>query len=164
VAKVGVFVNMPARDVARLADTLHLDWIQLHGEEPPEVVAALKPRRVIRALPCGQGGLPAVVRYLEMCETHGGIPDALLADAAAGSTYGGTGLTADWSQLLPPRCWLRDIPLVLAGGLKPDNVASAVTTVQPDAVDTASGVESSPGKKDRDRLHTFVTAARHAFA
>jgi phosphoribosylanthranilate isomerase len=164
VAKVGVFVNMPSSDVARLADRLRLDWIQLHGDEPPEVIAELKPRRVIRALPCGKGGLPAVVQYLEKCESEGGLPDALLADAAAGSAYGGTGLTAEWGQLVPPRSWLHSIPLILAGGLRPDNIASAIATVQPDAVDTASGVEVSPGKKDRDRLHAFVNTARHAFA
>jgi len=163
VAKVGVFVNMPVAEVMARADSLQLDWIQLHGDETPEAIAELSPRRVIRALPCGPNALPTVVAYLERCQKLGALPGALLADAAAGTTYGGTGRTADWNQLTPPRDWLHDIPLVLAGGLTPDNVAAAIGTVQPDAVDTASGVESSPGKKDLDRVQRFVTAARHAF-
>jgi len=164
VAKVGVFVNMPVPDVARLVDGLQLDWIQLHGDEPPEAIAELSPRRVIRALPCGQGALPRVVQYLERCAALSALPAALLADAAAGAAYGGTGRTANWDQLAPPREWLATMSLVLAGGLTADNVALAIAAVQPDAVDTASGVECLPGKKDRDRLCEFVAAARHAFA
>ena len=162
VAKVGVFVNMSPSHVAAIADRLQLDWIQLHGDEPPESIAELKPRRVIRALPCGPGGVPTVVQYLRRCKASCAVPAALLADAVAGGSYGGTGRTAAWSELVLPREWLQDIPLILAGGLTPENVAAAINVVQPQAVDTASGVEASPGKKDTPLLKEFVRAARES--
>ncbi|MCE9555138.1 MAG: phosphoribosylanthranilate isomerase [Planctomycetes bacterium] len=160
VAKVGVFVNMPPTNVADIADRLQLDWIQLHGDEPPEAIAELAPRRVIRALPCGPGGLKTVVAFFQHCKALGSMPAALLADAAAGNSYGGTGRTAAWSELVLPREWLHGIPLVLAGGLTPENVAKAVDTVQPQSVDTASGVESAPGRKYAPLLKSFVSAAK----
>ncbi len=85
---------------------------------------------------------------------------ALLLDAAAGAgQYGGTGLSADWQTAahLAATC-----ALLLAGGLRPDNVAEAVRQVHPWGVDVASGVESAPGRKDPARMRAFVTAARNA--
>lgn len=160
VAKVGVFVNMPPTNVAAIADRLQLDWIQLHGDELPEAITELAPRPVIRALPCGPGGLPTVIKYLERCRALGALPAALLADAVSAGSYGGTGRTAAWGELVGPREWLHGIPLILAGGLTPENVAEAVDTVQPRAVDTASGVESAPGRKLALMLKAFVSAAK----
>ena len=162
VAKVGVFVNTPPGEVAAIADRLNLDWIQLHGDERPEDIRELAPRRVIRAMPCRVAGLSAVINYLERCRTLGTLPAALLADAAVSGAYGGTGRTAAWSELVPPREWLLGIPLILAGGLTPENVASAIEAVRPHGVDTASGVECSPGVKDGPRMREFVTAAKNA--
>lgn len=159
VAKVGVFVNISPTNVTAIADRLNLDWIQLHGDELPDAISELAPRRVIRALPCGPGGLPVVVAYLKRCRELDALPAALLADAAAGGSYGGTGRTAAWSELAPPREWLQGIPLILAGGLTAENVAEAVGAVLPQAVDTASGVEREPGRKHAPLLKAFVNAA-----
>ena len=162
VAKVGVFVNMPPGEVAATADRLHLDWIQLHGDEPPEALTELAPRHVIRALPCSAARMRAVNKYLERCRTLGTVPAALLADAAISGAYGGTGRTAAWTELAPPHDWLLGIPLILAGGLTAANVASAIEAVRPHGVDTASGVESSPGVKDGQQIREFVSAAKFA--
>jgi phosphoribosylanthranilate isomerase len=78
-------------------------------------------------------------------------------------TLGGTGATADWSRIVRERDALLGLPLVLAGGLTPENVAAAIETVRPDAVDVASGVEASAGRKDADRVRRFVTAAQRAW-
>ncbi len=85
----------------------------------------------------------------------------LLLDSQTDGQFGGTGATADWQQIAQ---WRKAcaIPLVLAGGLTPQNVAAAVAAVHPDAVDTASGVESSPGRKDPALVQAFVAAARRA--
>jgi phosphoribosylanthranilate isomerase len=92
------------------------------------------------------------------------MPDAVLIDADAGAAYGGTGHTADWALIVKQRDMLGDIPLILAGGLTPTNVAAAIAAVRPDAVDVASGVEREPGKKDHELVKRFITAAREAFA
>jgi phosphoribosylanthranilate isomerase len=91
-------------------------------------------------------------------------PDAILVDAAAAGQFGGTGNTVDWKSLSGYDAWLNGIPLILAGGLTPDNVAEAIRIVRPHAVDVASGVESAPGKKDPAKMRDFVAAARAAFA
>jgi phosphoribosylanthranilate isomerase len=162
-ACVGVFVNHAAADVVAISRRLALDWIQLHGDESPELIAELGASRVIRALPCGPAGRPQVEDYLAKCRELRAVPAALLADAAAGTTYGGTGRTADWNELAPPHDWLQGIPLILAGGLNPENVAAAIRTVKPVGVDTASGVEASPGRKDPRRVKQFIQLARDAF-
>jgi len=161
---VGVFVNRSASDIVAMAERLKLDWIQLHGDEPPEVIAELGPARVIRALPCGSGDSRHLAAYLKKCRELGASPAALLADAFAGSAYGGTGRTADWNELAPPHDWLQHVPLILAGGLDPENVSAAIAAVCPAAVDAASGVEASPGKKDAQRMRDFVSAAQAALA
>jgi phosphoribosylanthranilate isomerase len=91
------------------------------------------------------------------------LPDAVLIDAAATGQYGGTGTTVSWNGLADFRRWLHNVPLILAGGLTPDNVAEAIRVVRPHAVDVASGVESSPGKKDHIKIRDFVAAAVSAF-
>jgi len=162
VAKVGVFVNTPADQICATFDDLGLDWIQLHGDEPPEFLRDLVGRPVIRALRCGPQGLAPIAEYVARSQALGCAPQTLLLDAHAAGSYGGTGQMIDWS-ILKTEAWLRGIPLVLAGGLKPENVAQAIQLAQPRAVDTASGVESSPGIKDAERVKAFVAAAREAF-
>jgi len=166
-ACVGVFVNETAETILPLADEVGLDWIQLHGDEPPELVGLLKDRKVIRALRLNVAdGLTEetgkVARYLRECRVHGQLPDAVMLDARVAGSFGGTGRSLDWQALAPPRDWLCDLPLVLAGGLTPDNVSEAVDAMQPQAVDVASGVESSPGRKDPLLVERFVRAARAA--
>ncbi len=163
VVKVGVFVNASRDEVRRTFDDLGLDLAQLHGDEPPEFLAELEGRPVMRAFRCRQTGLAPVYAYLDRCRELGCLPHMILIDSYKEGIFGGTGETADWSELAryasigghPERP-----PLVLAGGLRPDNVAQAIRMVRPRAVDTASGVESSPGRKDPDLVRAFVEAAR----
>ncbi|HUT12619.1 MAG TPA: phosphoribosylanthranilate isomerase [Thermoguttaceae bacterium] len=161
--KVGLFVNAAAEEVCRTFDRLDLDLIQLHGDEPPAFLAELGDRPVIRAFRVGPDGLRPACEYLRRCRELGCLPRLLLVDAYVKGAYGGTGSVADWDALqkIPPGETFP--PMVLAGGLTPHNVAEAIRTVRPAAVDTASGVESSPGKKDPAAVEAFVQAARAAF-
>jgi phosphoribosylanthranilate isomerase len=162
--KVGVFVNADAREICETFDRLGLDLIQLHGDEPPEMLPELGERPVVRAVRLGPEGLRPVEEYLARCRALGVVPQAVLVDALVEGLYGGSGKTADWAALgrYPTGGTLP--PLVLAGGLTPENVAEAIRAVRPAAVDTASGVESSPGRKDPARVAAFVRAAREALA
>lgn len=161
--KVGLFVNAPAEEVCRTFDRLGLDLIQLHGDEPPTFLTQLGHRPVMRAFRLGPAGLAAVASYLEDCRRLDCMPRMALVDAHVEGEYGGTGQVADWQVLGRYPHDQEHPPLVLAGGLTPDNVAEAIRTVQPAAVDTASGVESSPGRKDPAAVEAFVRAARAAF-
>ncbi len=164
VVRVGVFVNAPVAEVIETFDRLALHLIQLHGDEPPEYLGQLGPRPVIRAFRMGPGGLDSIEPYLVRCEALGTLPRMVLADAYRRGQYGGTGQEADWQALAryPALPW--KLPLVLAGGLHPDNVAEAIRRVRPAAVDTASGVEESPGRKSAQAVRQFVAAARAAFS
>jgi phosphoribosylanthranilate isomerase len=159
VQRVGVFVNATDDEVCRIFDHLQLDLIQLHGDEPPEYLLSLGDRPVLRAFRLGPRGVGPIVQYLDQCEAGGAMPQALLIDAHQPGAYGGTGVTADWQLLADGRNDLPALPLVLAGGLNADNVAEAVATVAPHAVDTCSGVESQPGIKDPQLVRRFVAAA-----
>jgi phosphoribosylanthranilate isomerase len=163
VLRVGLFVDAPAETICGAYDALGLDLIQLHGDEPPEFLAELGDRPVMRAFRVGAEGLRPVADYLGRCRELGTVPAMVLVDAFVADQRGGTGKTADWDALVAERHLLGDAKLVLAGGLTPDNVADAIRRVRPDAVDTASGVESSPGQKDHDAVRRFVAAARQAF-
>jgi phosphoribosylanthranilate isomerase len=154
--RVGVFVNSVRDEMARVADLVGLDLLQLHGEEPPEALAGL-PRRALKAVRVGKGFAPEeATRYL-------GHAAGLLVDTRlTGETAlpGGSGVPFDWSlvQGLAGR-----VPfLMLAGGLSPGNVEAAVMAVRPQAVDVSSGVESLPGKKDPARVRAFLAAVRRA--
>ena len=147
VARVGLFVNATDDEVCTAYDHLGLDFIQLHGDEPPEYLLALGRRPVIRAFRLGPSGLAPILRYLEACNLPEINLQAVLIDAYDPERYGGTGEKADWKQLADQRTMLGGLPLVLAGGLNAANVAEAILTVRPDAVDTASGVENEPGEK-----------------
>ncbi len=161
--KVGLFVNAAEEEVCETFDRLGLDLIQLHGDEPPTFLARLGGRPVMRAFRLGEAGLGPVWGYVENCRLLACMPRLVLVDACVKGSYGGTGQVADWRALTQ---YPRDSsapPLVLAGGLTPDNVAEAIRTVRPAAVDTASGVESGPGRKDPAAVEAFVRAARRAF-
>jgi phosphoribosylanthranilate isomerase len=162
VCKVGLFVNAPALEVGRLFDQLGLDLIQLHGDEPPEYLAGLGGRPVMRAFRLGASGLEPITRYLTRCRQLEALPQLVLIDSLVAGSYGGTGQVANWT--LAGRYPRENPPLVLAGGLTPANVAESIRTVRPAAVDTASGVESSPGRKDLDLVGQFIAAARAALA
>lgn len=163
VVRVGLFVNATSDAIRQAHGELGLGLVQLHGDETPEQLAELSDLPVMRALRCGPNCMQEVGDYLQRCRGLGCSPQMVLLDAFQPGTYGGTGRTADWSQIAAQREVLGSVPLVLAGGLTSDNVAEAISTVRPQAVDTSSGVESKPGQKDRRHVFDFVQAAQAAF-
>ncbi len=146
---VGVFVNSPVDDVKNILETCSLDLAQLHGDETPEIFAQLAPC-VFKAF----RGIPSDVTGYERYEAP-----TFLVDAAVKGVYGGSGVTADWSAVAE---LAKRYPLLLAGGLTPENVADAVRQVKPWGVDVASGVESAPGEKDAAKMSAFVKAVKRA--
>jgi len=164
VTKVGVFVNSGADEINEIAARLDLDFLQLHGDEPPEFLGNFAQHKIIRAFRCGDDGFSAIAQYLESCQALGRIPDAVLLDANQPGQYGGTGQAIDWHSVAQCREVLLDVPLVLAGGLTPFNITEAIDAARPDAVDVASGVESAPASKDVMLIRAFCTNAKKAFA
>lgn len=144
---VGVFVNSTVDEIKNILETCSLDLAQLHGDETPETFAQLAPRafKAFRGIPSDITGY----------ERNDG--PAFLVDAAVKGVYGGSGVTADWSAAAE---LAKKYPLLLAGGLTPENVADAVRQVKPWGVDVASGVESNPGEKDAAKMSAFVKAVR----
>jgi phosphoribosylanthranilate isomerase len=168
VTKVGVFVNAALDAILAARDSLQLALIQLHGDEPPEFLAELCRASggapVMRAFRLGPGGLAEIDAYLRTCRRLGCPPALVLLDAHRAGIFGGTGETCDWS-LAAEYHQLEDAPpLVLAGGLTPDNVATAILQVRPFAVDTASGVETGVGKKDAEKMRRFAAEAARQLA
>ncbi len=166
IVKVGLFVNAEAEEIRRLYDELGLNLIQLHGDEPPAMLGELSPRPVMRAFRLGSDYLYPVGSYLRHCQHLQCMPCMTLIDAHLEGVYGGTGQVVDWEVLTTYQAIRPEEPippLVLAGGLTPQNVAEAIRTARPAAVDTASGVESSPGRKDPAAVTEFARAAREAF-
>lgn len=169
---VGVFVNHTFKQVNYFCQRSHCP-VQLHGDDSPQHVARVKKAQlewsepnwiqVIWARRLGEGGIATLAADLEEAARAGAKPDAVLVDAAAGSAYGGTGVALDWKSLAGYESRLGDTPLILAGGLTPDNIAEAIRIVRPAAVDVASGVESAPGKKDPAKVRDFVANALGAF-
>ncbi|MCE9644721.1 MAG: phosphoribosylanthranilate isomerase [Chloroflexi bacterium] len=144
---VGVFVNSSVDEVKDILEACSLDLAQLHGDETYEIFAQLEPN-VFRAF----RGIPSDVIGYERSEAP-----AFLVDAAVKGVYGGSGVTANWSAATE---LAKKYPLLLAGGLTPENVADAVRQVKPWGVDVASGVESAPGEKDAIKMSAFVKAVR----
>jgi phosphoribosylanthranilate isomerase len=157
---VGLFVNRPAEEVARIADQLGLVYLQLHGDEPPEDLRVLDRFWIIRAFRLGSvADIGAMNDYLERARATGRSPDAVLVDAHVPGRVGGTAtlVAEDVLAEIPP------LPrLILAGGLTAENVAERVAQARPWMVDVASGVESSPGRKDAVKVAAFIQAARRA--
>lgn len=166
VARIGVFVNATTDWICETAGRVGLDWVQLHGDEPAELIGQLPDDlRVIRAWRINESGYMPLADYLAACHESGRVPDALLLDAFSRSEYGGTGKTLDWETLSRQSIRFALESVILAGGLTPENVAEAIRAAGSvvAAVDTASGVESSPGVKDPARVRAFVAAAATAF-
>jgi len=163
---IGVFVNASTETILHTARTIGLTGIQFHGDETPEQIHACMQQlpgiKCIRALRVSAGRVAdclAAVSALQRLIR----PDAVLLDAFVPGQYGGTGQTVDPSV---PAAWrlAPRPPLVLAGGLTPENVARTIAVSAPFGVDTASGVESSPGMKDAAKIRRFVQEATQAFA
>lgn len=164
IVKVGLFVNEGVEAVTKAFDTLGLDLIQLHGDEPPEYLAELSPRPMMKVFRLGVDGLQPIEKYLENCRRQAvGELVSILLDSHVTGVYGGTGTVADWATCAAFAKNPSHPPLVLAGGLTPENVGQAIRAVRPIAVDTASGVEASRGKKDRRLVASFIENARAAF-
>lgn len=147
---VGVFVDATLDEIRRVRDEVGLECVQLHGDEPPELLAQLLPH-AYKALRAGDASV------IDRVRAYPG--EHVLLDASVPGMPGGTGRTFDWALA---RGVARERKLTLAGGLLPENVAAAVALVQPYCVDVASGVEVSPGRKDLARMRAFVAAARGA--
>jgi phosphoribosylanthranilate isomerase len=148
VLSVGVFVNEESAVVRDLAARLGLDWVQLHGAEPPDYCRSLG-RRVMK------GFRVQDKNSLKDLEAYRGAVQAFLLDTYKKGQVGGTGETFDWELARQAQGYG---PIVLAGGLTPANVVLAIKTAQPQAVDVASGVEAAPGKKDPEKLRAFFKA------
>ena len=155
IVKVGVFAGASSREAAAVADACGLDAIQIYLDDPSErgIVPIAAKFRVIRAVRIGSHEDAQKAARLEA--------DAVLLDSKAESALGGSGVSFDWSALAGLSF---DSPVILAGGLNPDNVAEAVRIVRPYSVDVSSGVESSPGKKDPGKIKAFIEAVRLADA
>lgn len=162
--RVGVFVNSPADEVCRICDTVGLDAIQLHGDEPPEFVTDLGERPVLKAFRVRSLDLAEPLDYLRKCQALGVRLQAVLLDAYQPHQYGGTGDTLNWTELAEASQRLGGMPVIVAGGLTPKNVVQAIAEAHPSGIDTASGVERSPGRKDSALVEAFVAAARSALA
>jgi phosphoribosylanthranilate isomerase len=164
IKRIGVFVNAPADDICGICQDALIRTVQLHGDESPDVLRQLSARfDMIRACRLDARGITAIEENVRACSAAAGSRLlAVLVDGATAGSYGGTGRTVDWRQLSGHESRI-EIPLILAGGLTPDNVAEAIHIVRPHAVDVASGVEASPGKKDHSKVRDFVAAAREAF-
>jgi phosphoribosylanthranilate isomerase len=161
VEAVGVFVNHSAADIRAICQSCGLTTIQLHGDEPPELVAELSAEfRIVRAFRIGTEGLVALARYLNTCARSGAPPWACLADAKVEGCYGGTGHTAPWDLIARDYTAAEWPPLILAGGLRPENVGEAIRIVRPWGVDVAGGVESSVACKDVTLVRQFVQNAK----
>ncbi|HEX8557275.1 MAG TPA: phosphoribosylanthranilate isomerase [Pyrinomonadaceae bacterium] len=150
---VGVFVNEPSpEEVERVAGESGVGAVQLHGDETPEFCRALRGLKTIKALRVGPG--------YDVASAAAYPADAVLLDAYVAGEFGGTGRTFDWSLARRTR---DAVPrLLLAGGLRPENVAAAVAAVRPYAVDVCSGVETTPGRKSHALIRLFVERVREA--
>ncbi|MFN3309034.1 MAG: phosphoribosylanthranilate isomerase [Anaerolineales bacterium] len=154
---VGVFVNQSAAEIRHILERCDLDLAQLSGDEGLEDQEVLG-ERAYKALRISK---TFQVLSLEERIYRRKTPPALLVDASVPGEYGGTGRPADW-QVAAQIALAR--PIFLAGGLTPLNVAEAIRQVRPWGVDVASGVETAPGKKDREKITAFIENARQAFA
>jgi phosphoribosylanthranilate isomerase len=153
---VGVFVGTPLRQVCAIAYQLGLRGVQTYEDDPPAEdtfpFAHVPAFRVKDA-----AALDRVRRFVEVATRLGRRPSAVLIDSHVEGQMGGTGHAAPWELL---RGFDPGAPVILAGGLTPENVAEAVALVRPWGVDVASGVEGAPGRKDPDKVARFIRAAR----
>jgi phosphoribosylanthranilate isomerase len=147
---VGVFVNPTLDEVARAADAVGLTMIQLHGDEGPSFCAEAARRTGCKVIKAARVRSRADIQALSAFHT-----DYHLLDSHVRGRPGGTGETFSWEIA---RAHRRPVPVILSGGLTPENVSHAIGIVRPFAVDVASGVERSPGHKDPEKLEAFAAA------
>jgi phosphoribosylanthranilate isomerase len=150
ISRVGVFVDADDALIDQAIKACNLDTLQFHGDESPAFCNRFKPLKVWKAFRVASAD---VLRVTPKYET-----DAWLLDAAVSGLLGGSGQHFDWEIAVKAKALGR--PIILAGGLRPDNVWSAVERVRPYAVDVSSGVESAPGVKDAVKVRAFIAAAK----
>ena len=159
IGTVGVFVNMPAAEVNAIADSCNLDWVQLSGDEPWEYCREIS-RPVIKTIRIKQGQSPEQI--LADLATGAKILTPkkylYLLDSELKGRYGGTGTIFDWNLA---RQAAEQFPVIIAGGLTPENVAEVIKMVAPLGVDVSSGVETD-GVKDIAKIKAFIEAVRKA--
>jgi phosphoribosylanthranilate isomerase len=156
---VGVFANQDVAEVARVVDVAGLDVVQLHAEATEARIAEL--RETVNA------AIWPVVRVSDVLPDEIAAlldaSDGLLLDAFSPNGLGGTGTSFRWESIAAELQMIRrDRPIILAGGLRPENVGEAIAALSPDIVDVSSGVESAPGIKDHERMRAFRDAVTHA--
>ncbi len=144
---IGVFVNSSIEEINKTMQLCNLDLAQLHGDETADIASALD-GKAFKAF----HGIPAEVERFARNESP-----AFLVDASVKGVYGGSGVTTDWKGAAE---LAKRYPLLLAGGLNPENVAGAVRQVKPWGVDVASGVETIPGRKDAAKIKAFVNTVQ----
>lgn len=151
--KVGVFVNAKVEDIARAVERCALDVVQLHGDETPHFVSGLKKTihvRIIRAV------RPTPGQSVPLSAASG--VNYLLLDGYKSGTYGGTGVRADWALAREMAAF--PVPIILSGGLSPENVREACDQAKPFGVDASSSLETKPGFKDHAKVREFVANAK----
>ena len=149
IAKVGVFVNATVSEIMHKVDFCGLTAVQLHGREPPETVERLRQEKLLVIKAFFAGGQPSPA------DADQYPASAFLMECAQGKLPGGNAQVWDWQSARP---FGDHYPLILAGGLAPQNVSSAIESACPHAVDVSSGVESAPGRKDITRIRSFLAA------
>jgi phosphoribosylanthranilate isomerase len=158
IVPVGVFVDMPLRQACAVAYQLGLRGIQTYDEQP-----RLDDTFPFAHIPAfriqDEAGLDSIRRLMQAARQQNRVPAAILVDSFVAGQMGGTGQRAPWRLLAG---FDPGVPLILAGGLTPENVAEAIAVVRPWGVDVASGVESFAGRKDRDKMLRFIRTARLA--
>ena len=168
--KIGVFTVRDAAAIGEAARDAGLTGVQLHGAYDPALAYAVRDQladqpmfRLVQVLhwDADRGAAEQFEWFASACLTvdGDGIADALLIDSRTQQGSGGTGVPFDWNAAKPALAGLR-IPVIAAGGLRSENVAEAVRTLQPFGVDVASGVELAPGRKDDERMKLFIENAR----
>jgi len=147
ITKVGVFVNESFSFIMRKVEKCGLTAVQLHGHESPGLVKQLRKQNLKVIMGLFMSREPG----LDKAENYDA--DAFLIECGKGKLPGGNAKTWDWSSA---KSFGEKYPLILAGGLSPDNINSAIAQAQPDAVDISSGVELTPGKKDMKKVKKFI--------
>ena len=169
--KIGVFTSRSSEEIANAAREAGLTGVQLHGAYDPALARAVREQldsepmfRLIQVLhwDADRTAAEQAGTFAEACRAvdEDGIAHALLIDSRTRQGSGGTGVPFDWQGAKPALTGLH-IPVIVAGGLRPENVAEAIRTLQPFGVDVSSGVELAPGSKDAGRVADFIQASMH---
>ena len=148
--KVGVFVNEKRKNIKTIVEKLNLDYIQLHGDESPEYCDKMI-RPVIKVFQIGTDFDSAILGNFQV--------HAFLFDTYQKDKCGGTGRSFNWDLISDLKT---DTPIILSGGLNPDNISEGIETVQPSAVDVNSGVESRPGIKDKIKVEKLFNTIKYS--